>query len=110
MNKTLTFDEANAIIQEDFLDPKGSFYSVDKQKKIAALRELINSLDVKSEGNITLLYSGMMNKDIHSTGIIDAVIMGENNRILNKTEAFKFLDFDDRNGEPKNKYLKEVFW
>ena len=108
MNKTLTFDEANAIIQEDFLDPKGSFYSVDKQKKITALRELINSLDVKSEGNITLLYSGMMNKDIHSTYIIDAVITGENNRVLDKTEAFKFLDFDGQKGEPKNKYLKEV--
>ena len=108
MNKTLTFDEANAIIQEDFLDPKGPFYSVDKQEKIAALRELINSLDVKSEGNVTLLYSGMMNKNIHSTRIIDVVKMGENNRILDKTEAFKFLDFDADEGRPKNKYLKEV--
>lgn len=62
-------------------------------KSEAELRALISRLDVQAQGSVTVLYSGRLTPDITSTEIINGMLSaGEDVRVLDKTEAFKFLD------------------
>lgn len=57
------------------------------------LRALIRRLDVGADGKITILYSGRAADGVWSTDVIDGLLKaGEDIRVLDKTEAFRFLD------------------
>jgi len=60
----------------------------------AELRTLISNLDVTATGNVTLLYSGYVGEGIHSGAVVQGMLLnGESIRVIDSTEAAKFLDF-----------------
>ena len=77
-------------------------------KDAEGLRNLINQLDVSTHGSKTILYSGQVN-DIHSSKIINALQKDPNYRVIDNTEAAKFLGTADQNGSPLNRKLKAIF-
>ncbi|XPV69494.1 MAG: calcium-binding protein [Halarcobacter sp.] len=56
------------------------------------LSELIKNLDVDADGDKTILYSGYNLNDSKDKAILDALINDPNNRILDKTDASRFLN------------------
>lgn len=59
----------------------------------AGLRALISQLDITSTGQVTVLYSGMMGDNVSNSSIIQGMLSnGDDIRVLDKTEAYKFLD------------------
>ena len=89
---TLTFEQANALLDQNIFSANST---ATQAEKIAALRDIINKLDITTTGNVTVLYSGMINSDIHSTQAIRDMKNNPNVRVLDNTEAFKFVDFDN---------------
>jgi hypothetical protein len=57
----------------------------------SSLRNLISSLDVSASGSLTVLYSGPIG-DISSAEIAATMASDPNLRVIDKTEAAKFLD------------------
>lgn len=58
-----------------------------------SLRELISALDVSASGSVTVLYSGTVN-DVSATDIALGLKNDPSVRVIDKTEAAKFLDLD----------------
>ena len=57
------------------------------------LREIVGRLDVSADGKLTILYSGKAAEEVWSTDVINGLLKsGEDIRVLDKTEAFRFLD------------------
>ena len=78
-------EQANALLVEE--------------RNEADLRVLINQLNTSTHGNVTVLYSGSLNgTNIHTTTAINELKNNSDLRVLDNTEAFKFLDcLPDRN-------------
>ena len=71
--------EANALLTE--------------AKSEEDLREIVGRLDVSADGKLTILYSGKAAEEVWSTDVINGLLKsGEDIRVLDKTEAFRFLD------------------
>ncbi|PXY95184.1 hypothetical protein DKK76_06975, partial [Frischella perrara] len=77
-------------------------------KDAEGLRNLINQLDVSTHGSKTVLYSGMVNGE-RSTKIINALQKDPNYRVIDNTEAAKFLSTADKYGSPLNRKLNSLF-
>ena len=77
-------------------------------KDTEGLRNLLNQLDVSTHGSTTVLYSGMVN-GVHSTKIINALQKDPNYRVIDNTEAAKFLSTADQKSSPLGKKLREIF-
>ena len=57
------------------------------------LRELINQLDTRTHGKVTILYSASVNgSTLHTMDAIAHLKQNPDLRVLDNTEAFKFLD------------------
>lgn len=74
--------------------------SVDELKS-RLVSEVLEKLDVSANGSKTILYSGMDKTTIGN------LAKDSNNRMLNNTEAFKFLE-DKDTGNPNAKLLKAL--
>jgi hypothetical protein len=85
----LTMQEANVLL--------------DNVHTEAELRNLLDQLDINSEGKTTVLYSGNVAEGIGSGDIIKGMLAnGDNVRVIDTTEAAKFLDiFSDLNKNQK---------
>ncbi|CAD0356109.1 peptidoglycan-binding protein [Xanthomonas hortorum] len=60
------------------------------------LRTLAAQVDANAPGRVTVLYSGPAAKGIWSTDVITAMVeMGEDVRVINRSEAAKFLESKD---------------
>ena len=86
-----------------------------KIKTEEALLSLIEELDVSSTGKVTLLYSGPLAdrsttgyKDISSSDMVKALHQGmpDDIRIIDKTEAARFLQVNERYGDANTDLLK----
>lgn len=61
-----------------------------------ALRALATRIDADAPGRLTVLYSGPTANGVWSTDVINAMIQsGEDVRVINKSQASKFLSSDD---------------
>ncbi|WP_221064414.1 calcium-binding protein [Methylomagnum ishizawai] len=70
----------------------------------AELKALVSQLDVSATGKVTVLYSGNINGTYSGTIIKSMLSSGEDIRVLDNTQASKFLDIYD----PANQNLKLV--
>ena len=77
-------------------------------KDAKGLRNLINQLDVSTSGSKTVLYSDIVN-DTQSKNIIKKLQKDSNYRIIDNTEAAKFLNTANQEGSPLNKKLRAIF-
>ncbi|WP_276888867.1 calcium-binding protein [Frischella perrara] len=77
-------------------------------KDAKGLRNLINQLDVSTHGSKTVLYSDIVN-DTQSKNIIKKLRKDSNYRIIDNTEAAKFLNTAHQEGSPLNKKLRAIF-
>ncbi|MGJ0492640.1 IncP plasmid survival protein KfrC family protein [Methylobacter sp.] len=75
---------------------------LDSIQTEAELRALVSQLDVNAQGKITILYSGSVG-NVYSGDVIKTMLAnGEDIRVLDKTEASKFLDiFNEQNPNQK---------
>ena len=74
----------------------------------AELRALVSQLDITSTGKVTVLYSGMVADTIYSGSLIQSMVTnGEDIRVLDMTEASKFLDW--KNNDAFADALERVF-
>ncbi|MFZ5636662.1 MAG: peptidoglycan-binding protein [Pseudomonadota bacterium] len=86
MTTTLTAEEAIELLRKNPND-----YATKE-----ALRDLAAQVDANAKGQLTVLYSGPAANGVWSTQVIDAMVeAGENVRVINKSEAAKFLTSDD---------------
>ena len=76
-------------------------------KDAKGLRNLINQLDVSTSGSKTVLYSDIVN-DTQSKNIIKKLQKDSNYRIIDNTEAAKFLNTANQEGSPLNKKLRAM--
>lgn len=61
-----------------------------------AFRDLVRGISVDTPGNVTLLYSGMLNADVSSNNLALALARQHKDvRLIDKTEAAKFLASDE---------------
>jgi hypothetical protein len=74
---TLTFDQA--------------MNELDSVHTKEQLTDLIRRLDTNTHGSVTVLYSGMLDSDMHSMDVISGLKNNPDYRILDNTDAFKFL-------------------
>lgn len=75
----ISLAEANALLRE--------------AKSEEDLREIVRRLDVSADGKLTILYSGKAAEDVWSTDIIKGLLESDEDiRVLDKTQAFQFLD------------------
>lgn len=66
------------------------------------LRAIIAQLDISASGSYTVLYSGGVNGDLWTTDVSTALKSHPDARVLDKTEAFKFLDVLDERSTTYN--------
>ena len=82
-----------ALLELDILTQEGRIPPYEE------ILELINRVDIQADGQVTVLYSGTDIDGAAIEPVIDAIADGRNDiRVLNNTEAFKFLtsnEFDD---------------
>jgi hypothetical protein len=93
---SLTAAAANELLHDDI--------TVDE------LRALMAQLDVSTHGSTTVLYSGMLNDTVEATDVIMEMKKDSSLRILNNTEAFKFLDVLDKDSDTHNAKLYETLY
>jgi hypothetical protein len=68
----------------------------DRFNKPEAFQDLVRGLSVETPGNVTLLYSGMLNQDVSSNSLALAIARQDKDlRLIDKTEAAKFLASDE---------------
>ncbi len=61
-----------------------------------ALKDLANQVSVYSDGQVTLLYGGMVHKDISSNDLVELMVANkEDIRAINKTPVAAFLQSED---------------
>ena len=83
MTQPLTSEQARELLREN----------PDGYQTSAQLRELASKVDADAPGRLTVLYSGPAAKDVWSTDVITAMVdAGEDVRVINKSEAAKFLE------------------
>lgn len=83
MTQPLTSEQARELLREQ----------PDGYRTSAQLRELAAQVDADAPGRLTVLYSGPAAKNIWSTDVITAMVdAGEDVRVINKSEAAKFLE------------------
>lgn len=75
----ISLAEANALLRE--------------AKSEEDLRQIVGRLDVSADGKLTIFYSGKAAEEVWSTDVINGLLKsGEDIRVLDKTQAFRFLD------------------
>jgi len=68
-----------------------------KVTTVDQLRNLINQLSIEAEGKITILYGGSTANGVSNADIIQGMLRnGDDIRVIDKTEAAKFLQVDDK--------------
>jgi hypothetical protein len=68
-----------------------------KVTTVDQLRNLINQLSIEAEGKITILYSGSTANGVSNADIIQGMLRnGDDIRVIDKTEAAKFLQVNDK--------------
>lgn len=72
------------------------------------LRALIAQLDVSTHGSTTVLYSGWLNDTVETGDVISEMKKDPSLRILDNTEAFKFLDVIDPDSDTHNAKLYQT--
>ncbi len=86
MTSTLTSDQAIALLREQ----------PEAYRTPESLRALAAQVDADASGTVTVLYGGHVAKDIHSTEVIKGMIAaGEDVRVIDKSQAARFLQSDD---------------
>jgi Ca2+-binding RTX toxin-like protein len=80
-----------------------------KVKDVDGLRDLIQQLDINTHGKTTILYSGWLDSGVHTSQIIDQLKNNSSLRLIDNTEASKFLSDALSNGSPLNRKLKQIF-
>lgn len=86
MSKPLTAEEAIEQLRKNL----GEYATPE------TLRSLAAQVDADATGRLTVLYSGPAANGVWSTQVIDAMVeAGEDVRVINKSEAAKFLTSDD---------------
>jgi hypothetical protein len=64
-----------------------------KVTTVDQLRNLINQLSIEAEGKTTILYSGSTANGVSNADIIQGMLRnGDDIRVIDNTEAEKFLD------------------
>ncbi len=72
------------------------------------LRSVINQLSIYASGSTTVLYSGTTANGVSNSQIIQGMLRnGENIRVIDNTEAAKFLDLRDPNSLTYNRALAD---
>lgn len=64
----------------------------DSNVTAATLRTLVSQLDITSTGSVTVLYSGALENGVSAGDLARGIASQDNVRILDNTEAAKFLD------------------
>lgn len=68
----------------------------ERFNKPEAFQDLVRGISVDTPGNVTLLYSGMLNTDVSSNNLALALARQDKDlRLIDKTEAAKFLSSDE---------------
>lgn len=68
------------------------------------LRDLINQLSIEADGKTTILYSGNTADGVSNAQIVQGMLNnGDDIRVIDKTEAAKFLDLYDRDSPTRIK-------
>ncbi|NUE96934.1 hypothetical protein GYW75_11170 [Gilliamella sp. ESL0232] len=80
-----------------------------KVKDADGLRDLIQQLDINTHGKTTILYSGMLDSGMHTSQIIDQLKNNSSLRLIDNTEASKFLADATVDDSPLNRKLKQIF-
>ncbi len=86
---------------------------LDSAKSEADLRNIIAQLDTSTPGTTTVLYSGSLNGKsgndaVHTMAAIAELKKDPNLRILDNTEAFKFMDVMDERSLTYNAKLYDA--
>lgn len=101
----LTVEEANKEL-EDLVSDKNLSLK-DKENK---LRQIIENLDVSTHGNTTVLYSGPIEPGARGTGeLVKEFKNNANIRLLDNTEAYKFLNLETDGNKNLKNALQSIF-
>ncbi|WP_027700291.1 hypothetical protein [Xylella fastidiosa] len=94
---TLTAEQANALLG-----------SITTQEQ---LRDLINQLDIHSSGSITILYSGYTANGVSNSQILQGMLHnGDAIRVIDTTEAAKFLNISPDDPHKNNALLRSHYY
>ncbi|NUF50341.1 calcium-binding protein, partial [Gilliamella sp. ESL0250] len=91
------------------LTKEGAEKLLFKVKDANGLRDLIQQLDINTHGKTTILYSGMLDSGVHTSQIIDQLKNNSSLRLIDNTEASKFLSDAFLINSPLNRKLKQIF-
>ncbi|WP_434428574.1 RTX toxin [Xylella fastidiosa] len=94
---SLTAEQANALLD-----------SITTKEQ---LRDLINQLDIHSSGSITVLYSGYTANGLDNSQIIQGMLHnGDTIRVIDTTEAAKFLNISPDDPHKNNALLRSHYY
>lgn len=100
----MTFSQLQAYEQLDTLTRSIPYKNLSSEQKTQELFNIANQVDVNSDGAVTILYSGVVNKPadgsqgISANTIIEQMVTDQQDvRVINKTDAAKFLSSEDFN-------------